>query len=146
MASIDCIIDGFLYLGNAKASKSIELLESKSITHIISLAGKICYPGRINYHTCKIADSKDEDIGPFLADAITFINQARESKNGGCVFVHCMAGVSRSATIVIAYLMTRYALSIRDAYVYVKQVKLNPKYTYSYAYTSTYNCPCIYNI
>lgn len=39
---------------------------------------------------------------------------------GGVVLVHCNAGVSRSSSIVIGYLMLREELSFHDAYSQVK--------------------------
>jgi protein-tyrosine phosphatase len=41
-------------------------------------------------------------IIPHFEEAFEFINKGMES---GCVLVHCNAGISRAATIVIAYLM-----------------------------------------
>lgn len=38
----------------------------------------------------------------------------------GVVLVHCNAGVSRSSSIVIGYLMQREGLSFEDAYSQVK--------------------------
>jgi len=45
---------------------------------------------------------KTENIYRFFEEAYNFI------KEGKIVFVHCHAGVSRSASIVIAYLMKKY--------------------------------------
>ena len=44
----------------------------------------------------------------------------RTKKHDGVVLVHCQAGVSRSATIVIAYIMEYSSLSMQKAYDYVK--------------------------
>ncbi len=49
----------------------------------------------------------------FSADAV-------KAKNG-CVFVHCHAGISRSATICIAYIMKTMQLDLSKAYEFVKQ-------------------------
>ena len=40
-------------------------------------------------------------------------------KQDGNVLVHCRMGMSRSATLVIAYLMKKYNLSYEDAKCYV---------------------------
>lgn len=50
-----------------------------------------------------LLDSGSEDILSVLYDVFDFIEEARES--GGRVFVHCSQGVSRSAALVIAYVM-----------------------------------------
>lgn len=46
----------------------------------------------------------------------------------GNTLVHCHFGVSRSATLVIAYLMEKYRLSYEQAHAYVKQRRnfINP--------------------
>jgi len=56
----------------------------------------------------------------FLAASI-FIKQAEAAPNGR-IFVHCHAGVNRSATLVIAYLMKEQGLHVLDAVRQVKEV------------------------
>lgn len=50
-------------------------------------------------------------------------DEARVQKRG--VLVHCLAGVSRSVTLTVAYLMSSMSLSLNDAYDYVKRCKPN---------------------
>ncbi len=52
---------------------------------------------------------------------LTFSEDARLS--GGRVLVHCMAGVSRSASLVIAYIMANSRLSVLDAYSLVNHLR-----------------------
>jgi len=40
--------------------------------------------------------------------------------NGGHVLIHCQAGVSRSSTVAIAYVMARSDLTMMDAFRFVK--------------------------
>jgi dual specificity MAP kinase phosphatase len=58
----------------------------------------------IEYMRIPIYDHEDEDISSYFDQAIYFINKARE-KGDGAVMIHCMAGVSRSSTITLAYLL-----------------------------------------
>lgn len=52
-----------------------------------------------------------------------FTDEARAKKCS--VLVHCLAGVSRSVTVTVAYLMQKCHLSLNDAYDYVKKCKPN---------------------
>ena len=65
------------------------------------------------------ADTPGEDILAVLYDALEFIDMAL--KAGGSVLVHCSQGVSRSATLVIAYLMWRTGLSYDEVFAKVKE-------------------------
>ena len=60
---------------------------------------------------------------------IIFINLylfSDEARNSGVgVLVHCLAGVSRSVTITVAYLMFKEKLSLEAAYEYVRVKKSN---------------------
>jgi protein-tyrosine phosphatase len=69
----------------------------------------------LNYMQIDIIDCEDEDIKKYFMKCYTFINKAKESKN--VVLVHCAAGISRSATVVISYIMKEYKLNYEKAYV-----------------------------
>ncbi|KAA0184196.1 hypothetical protein HAZT_HAZT001252 [Hyalella azteca] len=58
-----------------------------------------------------------------LLTVLFVTDEARESGVG--VLVHCLAGISRSVTITVAYLMFKKKLSLEAAYDYVRVKKAN---------------------
>lgn len=63
-------------------------------------------------------DREDESIAMLFNPACEFVDCA---KRAGCrVMVHCVAGRSRSATLVIAYLMRSMRMTLIDAFFLVK--------------------------
>jgi protein-tyrosine phosphatase len=65
-----------------------------------------------------LQDSLEEPIGLHFRDAAEWI-EARRKENLN-VLVHCHAGVSRSATIVIAYLMVHKGWTPLEALTHVR--------------------------
>lgn len=106
-----------LYIGTLKDSQDRAQLKSHHITHIVSVyeeARENPHYKDIKYFCIRAADSPQEDLQKYFPDAIEFIHRARTLENGN-VLIHCLAGVSRSVTIAIAYIMTCTELSFQDA-------------------------------
>merc|ERR1711933_223390 len=62
-------------------------------------------------------------ILPYFVKAIRFIEAVRDEnsgKNDNRILIHCHAGISRSATITIAYLMYSWKLTMFDAITHVQ--------------------------
>lgn len=55
----------------------------------------------------------------YLLFRISFTEEARQANTN--VLIHCMAGISRSVTLTIAYLMYHFGLSMHAAYQFVKE-------------------------
>jgi len=97
-----------LFLGTYCDAASEEDLTRHHITHILNVAQECpvaCHQSNCTIITkqVKLIDNSDEDIARHFDDALQFIHSARKAGEG--VLVHCRMGVSRSATIVLAYLM-----------------------------------------
>lgn len=65
-------------------------------------------------------DTERFNIAQYFDQSVNFIKQCLASTN---VLVHCMAGVSRSATLIIAYLMTEKGVNYESALNYVRQCR-----------------------
>lgn len=123
METSDCIIEG-LYLGGIMAALNEQDLQGKGITHVLSVDEKPLpdvLTSQINYKHVFALDLYDFDLLSCFPECLAFIDQARES--GGKVLVHCQAGISRSSTIVIAYLMHKLNLSKQQAVDHVTAVR-----------------------
>ncbi|CAL9043351.1 unnamed protein product [Musa banksii] len=119
-------ITDYLYIGGALAAKSMYTLQHLGITHILCLcANEIGQsdsqnPYLFEYQNFSISDSDDEDISNLFDEASDFIDYVEHS--GGKILVHCFEGKSRSATVVLAYLMLRKGLTLSEAWSMLRKV------------------------
>lgn len=116
-----CILSEFLYLGSQDAVTAENVIKYK-LTHILSVGIEIPnveLPTKVKGKHLPCLDLPETDLLHYvLPVAIDFIEEAHAVK--GCVLVHCNAGVSRSASVVIGYLMQRRDMCFEEAYNLVK--------------------------
>lgn len=115
-----CEILPFLFVGSQVHAQSRAILSGLKITHILNITATCpnCFPNDIQYKTIPIKDTWNQNISSFFQECFEFIDSARSSD--GRVLVHCVAGISRSPTITIAYLMKTTNMSLQDALSHVK--------------------------
>ncbi|XP_066143713.1 dual specificity protein phosphatase MPK-4-like [Euwallacea fornicatus] len=119
--SVDEIEPG-LFLGSLAAAKDIDTLHKLKISHILTidtcpLPRTILDLSHLKTKFIQLSDLPKEDLLSHFNDTNEFIENALK---GGCILVHCYFGVSRSSTVVIAYIMKKYQLSYSEAFERVK--------------------------
>ncbi|CAM4733328.1 unnamed protein product [Leuciscus chuanchicus] len=117
----------YLYLGCAKDSTNLDVLGKYNIKYILNVTPNLPnmfeHDGEFKYKQIPISDHWSQNLSQFFPEAISFIDEARSKKCG--ILVHCLAGISRSVTVTVAYLMQKLNLSLNDAYDFVKRKKSN---------------------
>jgi protein-tyrosine phosphatase len=110
------------------------MLSKLGITHVVNCAAdyseNYLQAKGVQYKSYHLKDHVREDISCVFYDAIDFIANAR--KQGGKLYVHCVQGISRSATIILAYNIFTEKITYQEAYAYLKEKRacINPNMTF----------------
>lgn len=130
-----------LFLGNASHSEDLKSLQRYNIKYILNVTPDL--PNHfenqceIKYLQIPITDHGSQDLSMYFPAAIKFIGTyilsafsmfgtnrfsiSEEARvNDSSVLVHCLAGVSRSVTVTLAYLMHSRLLSFEEAFSLVR--------------------------
>ncbi|KAI0065061.1 phosphatases II [Artomyces pyxidatus] len=112
---------GALYLGSISAVLDSTILQQHGIHHLVQVLDVPWLPKSENdgyqCYRMDILDIESQDLRPHLEDAVEYIDSAL--RRGQNVLVHCQQGVSRSAAIVIAYLIRKRGMSYDTATAFV---------------------------
>jgi protein-tyrosine phosphatase len=117
-----------LYLGPAHVAEDAVWLVSHGITHVLNIgapdnrllsssspAQRMRELQHVQYKRVQVLDLPSEPLDAYFDECHVFMHDALRHKRGR-VLVHCYAGISRSATVVIAFLLrTRRDLHLFDA-------------------------------
>jgi hypothetical protein len=117
-----------VYIGNLLSSMDFESMTTFGITHVMSVMnGSISWNNpNIKYSIYHVNDDSWIDLSQHFDSAIGFIDNA--INNGGKVLVHCKEGVSRSVTMVIAYIIYKEKITPSAALEMIRKIrsKANP--------------------
>ncbi|XP_016076629.1 PREDICTED: dual specificity protein phosphatase 10 [Miniopterus natalensis] len=112
----------FLFLGNEQDAQDLEALRRLNIGYVLNVTTHLPLfhyeKGLLSYKRLPATDSNKQNLRQYFEEAFEFIEEAHQCGKG--LLIHCQAGVSRSATIVIAYLMKHTRMTMTDAYKFVK--------------------------
>lgn len=124
-----CKITEGLYIGSMKAAINLKALEDCKITHIINCAKELPklwpkfqqYSNLFKYLNLEMEDTRIQRLEESIIKSYNFIKKSHDE--GGNVLIHCVQGVSRSCSIVIAFLMKNHNLKFIQALELIKKVR-----------------------
>ncbi|KAK3745823.1 hypothetical protein QZH41_017141 [Actinostola sp. cb2023] len=116
-----------LFLGSEKEASNLELLKKNEISHVLNVThdrpNAFAHLDDFTYKNLPVEDNWKANLADLFPEAFSFIDEGRQKGKG--VLIHCLAGVSRSVTVTIAYLMLSNGLTLNEAYDFVKARKSN---------------------
>jgi len=118
------VIPGFLWLGNKADSQFKSELRRIGITHILNSSDNIpnYFDDEFRYKKLNILDfGQDQGISRVFEEAKEFLDICRE--DGGKVLVHCLAGMNRSVTVIVVYLMKTKGVTLKEAWDEVRKAR-----------------------
>lgn len=118
-------IEERLLLSSQDVANDETLLSQYKISHVLNVSGSPStkYPG-VNYCEIPLLDLPEQSLNECFSACFDFVEDGMKT---GRVLVHCNAGVSRSVSIVIAFLIKNRNLSFNEAFTIVKTARPSAK-------------------
>ncbi|KAL7026976.1 hypothetical protein ACKWTF_005252 [Chironomus riparius] len=110
-----------VYLGSEWNASNLEELQRNGVGHILNVTREIdnFFPGMFDYCNVRVYDDEKTDLLKHWDNTFKYINRAK--MEGSKVLVHCKMGISRSASVVVAYAMKAYNWDFSQAIQHVKE-------------------------
>lgn len=123
-----------LYIGGILEATDKKWLRKHNITLIVNAAKEVpnFFPSTTRYLNLHLYDIPEQSLKHVLDKSYSAIKD--EIDRGGNVLVHCFAGISRSSSIVVHYLMRKYHIDYTQAIKYLKSrhPRANPNRGFAY--------------
>jgi len=140
LSSAEEIIPNLWLGGVVTAHDRKKVIGELNVSRVLCVGGRALAFGQDQYHppfpddlTYKVIDVDDTEktadadaLGNCFPEAVSFIEESMTGEtnaNGSRILVHCMAGASRSASVVCAFLIWKYKMSVEDALKLVRSAR-----------------------
>lgn len=106
------IIDN-IFLGSAFNAANTESFQKYGIERVLNVTKEIpnLFPESYEYHRINVRDTRDSFLHHHYEESLEFLKREPTKK----VLIHCYMGSSRSASVVIYYLMKIHNMSYEEA-------------------------------
>ncbi|KAI0780163.1 phosphatases II [Fomes fomentarius] len=105
-----------LFVCDLYTATSPAVLRQLGVTHVVSVMRKPSYryPRPIEHLCVPVDDHSDNNLLDYLDYTVRWIQTAL-SRADGCVIIHCVWGMSRSASVAAAYLVSAQCMTVNEA-------------------------------
>ena len=110
-----------LFVGTGQQATNWKVVRDLKLTHIINVSVEhpCVFTEKIKYLHLKLEDVEEACLKEHFDEAIHFIEAALHNTSNR-VLVHCNLGISRSSTIILAYLMKTYNATLQEAFKFLR--------------------------
>lgn len=117
------MIEQGVYIGSFLSEQNQKALTQAGVTHVLQVADGMqpSHLDHFKYKTIHAQDIPSEDLVSHFSQCFPFMDEA--VSQGGGVLVHCVAGVSRSATVIIGYMMWKHKIGYDEAFKRIHGVR-----------------------
>lgn len=114
------IIDN-IYIGDVYDAYDVESFKNQNIYNVISAVTGFenIYDNSINHLCLQLIDNEEQNIIRYFEISNLFIDNI--IKKNQSLLIHCIAGRSRSVTLLIAYLIYKHKYTVEDALSLIKK-------------------------
>lgn len=112
------LILDFLYLGSGKDAQDKDTLKAVGVTTVLNATAewRTSHHNDFEHHRIELKDNVGQALDGAMDRACNIINRVKNAEPPGKILVHCVMGRSRSAAIVMAYLVRNENMSLKDAF------------------------------
>jgi len=121
----------WIWIGDAEDARDAVALKQNNVRYILNCTPPRTEGGVMNFHDkdpyfsyCRVAmgDNATETLQKRIEASWDFFERAKIREDGG-ILVHCQQGVSRSVSMVIAYLMKYYRMGFDECLELAKKAR-----------------------
>jgi protein-tyrosine phosphatase len=119
MFSEPTLIIDKIYLGNGNNAANLNTLEKHNINVIINVTSELdnYFENDFTYYKFELLDEKENDMKQYFSKFLEIIKNHKEDN----ILIHCFMGSSRSAIIVLLYLIKIKNMNFEDSLILLKQ-------------------------
>jgi protein-tyrosine phosphatase len=114
-----------LYLGSGKDAKALDTLKDAGVTIVLNVTAEWTqsHLDSFTHHKISLNDTVKQSISEAMKLSCQIIKEAKDSATPQKVLVHCVMGRSRSASMVIAYLVAHENMTLMEAFEHTRKMR-----------------------